>query len=205
MRGTIVKLIQCSFGLTKNLGNYESVRFDLTAVFDESVETYAEVVDSLRTQVARELNFHGDYVNLCDKVRDKKSELATLVSSVEEYKTQIDDYQSKLANAKANWDKLFELTGDVAFAPLMSFFRHQDLVQNVNVVEADDRMAPSKRFNCDTGEGYDEDCDLNITTAAIAEFRPVEVIDISEDDSEEVENDPIPFYCLDDDDNPHEF
>jgi hypothetical protein len=159
MRGTIVKLIQCSFGLTKNLGNYESVRFDLTAVFDESVETYAEVVDSLRTQVARELNFHGDYINLCDKVRNKKSELATLVFSVEEYKTQIDDYQSKRANAKANWDKLFELIGTEALAPLMSFFRHQDLVQNVSVVEADDRMAPSKRFNCDTGEGYDEDCD----------------------------------------------
>ncbi len=109
-----MKLIQCSFGLTKNLGNYESVRCDLTAVFDESVETYAEVVDSLRTQVARELNFHGDSVNLCDKVRDKKSELASLVSQVEEYKTQIDEYQSKLANAKANWDKLFDLIGGEA-------------------------------------------------------------------------------------------
>jgi|GEM_PF-1903698 len=49
------------------------------------------------------------------------------------------------------------------------------------------------------------DINLNITTAAIAEFRPVEVIDIPEDDSEEVENDPIPFNCSDDDDNPHEF
>jgi len=49
------------------------------------------------------------------------------------------------------------------------------------------------------------DINLNITTAAIAEFRPVELIDISEDDSEEVENDPISFNCSDDDDNPHEF
>jgi hypothetical protein len=49
------------------------------------------------------------------------------------------------------------------------------------------------------------DINLNITTAAIAEFRPVEVIDISEEDSEEVENDPIPFNCSDDDDTPHEF
>jgi hypothetical protein len=147
-----MKLTECSFGLTKNLGNYESVCCDLTAVFDESVETYAEVVDSLRTQVARELDFHGDYINLCDKVRDKKGELAILVS-------QVDEYQSKLANAKANWDKLFELIGTEALAPLMSFFCHQDLLQNVNVVEADDRMAPSKRFNCDTGEGYGEDCD----------------------------------------------
>jgi hypothetical protein len=157
MRGTIVKLTECSFGLTKNLGNYESVRCDLTAVFDESesVETYAEVVDSLRTQVARELDFHGDYINLCDKVRDKKSELASLVS-------QVDEYQSKLANAKANWDKLFELIGTEALAPLMSFFRHQDLVQNLNVVEADALMT-------------------------------------------EVENDPIPFNCSDDDDNSHEF
>jgi hypothetical protein len=48
------------------------------------------------------------------------------------------------------------------------------------------------------------DINLNITTAALAEFRPVEVIDISEDDSEEVENDFIPFNCSDDD-NPHEF
>ena len=37
------------------------------------------------------------------------------------------------------------------------------------------------------------DINLNITTSAIAEFRPVELIDTSEDDSEEVENDPIPF------------
>jgi hypothetical protein len=140
MRGTIVKLTQCSFGLTKNLGNYESARIDLTAVFDESVETCAEVVDSLRTQVARELNFHGDYINLCDKVRDKKSELASLVSQVEDSKTQLDEYQSKLVTAKANWDKLFELTGDVAFAPLMSFFRHQDLVQTENVGKTDNRM-----------------------------------------------------------------
>jgi hypothetical protein len=169
-----MKLTECSFGLTKNLGNYESVRCDLTAVFDESVETYAEVVDSLRTQVARELDFHGDYINLCDKVRDKKGELAILVS-------QVDEYQSKLANAKANWDKLFELIGTEALAPLMSFFCHQDLVQNVSVVEPDDQMAPSKRFNCDTGEGYDED------------------------DSEEVENDPIPFNCSDDEDNSREF
>jgi DNA repair exonuclease SbcCD ATPase subunit len=49
------------------------------------------------------------------------------------------------------------------------------------------------------------DINLNITTAAIAYFLPVEVIDISEDNSEEVENDPIPFNCLDNDDNPHEF
>ena len=50
------------------------------------------------------------------------------------------------------------------------------------------------------------DINLNITTSVMAEFRPVELIDISEDDSEEVENDPIPFNSSDnDDDNPHEF
>jgi len=45
------------------------------------------------------------------------------------------------------------------------------------------------------------DLHLNITTKAIAEFRPVELIDTSVDDSEEVENNPIPFNCLDDDDH----
>jgi len=148
-----MKLTECSFGLTKNLGNYESARCDLTAVFDESVETYAEVVDSLRTQVARELDFHGDYINLCDKVRDKKGELAILVS-------QVDEYQSKLANAKANWDKLFDLIGTEALVPLMSFFCHQDLVQNVSVVEADDRMTEVENdpitFNC-SDDDDDED------------------------------------------------
>ncbi len=109
------------------------------------------VVDSLRTQVARELDFHGDYINLCDKVRDKKGELAILVS-------QVDEYQSKLANAKANWDKLFDLIGTEALTPLMSFFSHQDLVQNVSAVEADERMI-STELNCDTGECCDEDCD----------------------------------------------
>jgi len=45
------------------------------------------------------------------------------------------------------------------------------------------------------------DLHLNIETKAITEFRPVELIDTSVDDSEEVENNPIPFNCLDDDDH----
>lgn len=50
------------------------------------------------------------------------------------------------------------------------------------------------------------DINLNITTAAIAEFRPVElIVDDFDDDSEEAEVDPIPFDSADSDNNPHEF
>jgi len=48
------------------------------------------------------------------------------------------------------------------------------------------------------------DTNLNITTAAIAEFRPVELIVDDFDDSEEVEVDPIPFDSAAGN-NPHEF
>jgi len=42
---------------------------------------------------------------------------------------------------------------------------------------------------------------LKLTTTAITEFRPVELIDVSDDDLEEVENNPIPFSSFDDDDD----
>ena len=69
-----------SFGVTKNLGNYESLRIDLQGVVPLG-ESYENVLDHLRTQASIQANFHqSEYVDLLQKSRQIKTELAGLTS-----------------------------------------------------------------------------------------------------------------------------
>jgi len=76
----VENITKISFGVTKNLGNYESLRLDMEA--DVRIgQSYQDVLDDLRTQVSIEADFHqSDYVDLLPKSRQLKLELASLVS-----------------------------------------------------------------------------------------------------------------------------
>ncbi len=73
-------ITKVSFGVTKNLGNYESLRIDLHGVVPVG-KSYQEVLDNLRTKASIEADFYqSDYVDLLDKSRQIKSQLACLTS-----------------------------------------------------------------------------------------------------------------------------
>lgn len=122
------------------------------------------------------------------------SETDTLSDSYEKLKPQIAEL---MANVQAECRIVVELQ-QVQNELLQKQSQVESLCSKIK--RANRQLERLTRFLSALGISA-SDLHLNIETKAITEFRPVELIDTSVDDSEEVENNPIPFNCLDDDDH----
>jgi hypothetical protein len=144
-----------SFGVTKNLGNYESLRLDMQAVVRIG-ESYEDVLDSLRTAVSVEADFHqSDYVDLLQKSRQVKSELASLVAERDRVREEFEKLESIWSFVGSEIQSKFP--SEIADF-LRSYFdiRASSAADALGIAEADDGDT-AKDFDCDGDDEGEND------------------------------------------------
>jgi hypothetical protein len=141
--GNITKV---SFGITKNLGNYESLRLDMQAAVRIG-ESYQDVLNDLRTQVSISADFHQlEYVDLLQKSRQLKSELSSLVSERDRVSEEFKKLESIWSLIGSEIQSKFP--SEISNL-LCSYF-------DISASSAADALGIVK---ADGGEGYNEDWD----------------------------------------------
>ena len=131
-----MKIKTIGLGATKNTGNYNNLKvyFEAELESDEYIDTY---MDALRALVATELDLGDEFFTVRTEIRNKKLELASLVTAIDAAKIQLEDFTNK-------WHNLLEYFG-ASHPDIGTLLTGVAIVKPINFDEIDD--------------GYDEDID----------------------------------------------
>lgn len=145
------RIVEIGFGLTKNIGNFQSVRADIRYRLVDG-ESYELAVDRLRTKLSQQMEMQPSYENLLDEISDKKRELANLARSCEESLDRfkkLDDLWQKISDEfRVNFPEISTLLSSYVK------FASPALVDSVAAVESQ-----VEARDCDWEDDDDDDDD----------------------------------------------
>lgn len=93
-----MKITTISFGLTKNLGNYQSSRLDISAEIEEG-QDWKETLRQLKLLVADQIGgIHNDLTSISDYDLNLQGELKSLLGSIQSRRQEVESFKSELRN-----------------------------------------------------------------------------------------------------------
>lgn len=91
-----MKITTVSFGLTKNLGNYQSSRLDISAEIEEG-QDWKEALRQLKVLVADQIGgVHNDLTSISDHDLNLQGEIKSLLESIESRQQELDLLKNSL-------------------------------------------------------------------------------------------------------------
>ncbi len=94
----MVQITSVRFGLTKNLGNYESVRLDAEAAVNSSDESPEQALEHLKSWVACQLGQSPELEDAQKQLEDARFELSGYLAKIqtirENYRTGLECFQA---------------------------------------------------------------------------------------------------------------